>query len=430
MLRHTPSPGPERRTRADLAVTAGITVTVVAVVAGAWLHSDARGTDHTTAGAGGAVAPSSTTSVPVPTAVEQRWRTPTDASVSPVPVTLDGAVVSTSDRGISVLDADDGHEVWHYRRNRELCGVGSGWSRIVTVFRGPKGCGDATSFTVSTGQYVDTRSALAPDTVSVFQSLDHIGLLGTDRVELWRSDLVRTVETGHREIVVNPGTDIRDGCTFTSALTRKSVLAVATDCPGASDGDRTVSLLDAEPKEADEPETTHDFTVPSGSELVAVGQNAAVIYVPGSGVRAVDPSDDSGSRFQVLRTDGSFEQYPADPSPLFRDRVPGTLFVPRTADLPHHMTWFDGERLIAFGPTTLEPRFSLPALGTGAAMGQRLLVPVKDGIAVVDWSDGHTEKVLPVDRGSWTGPVTLKVQGDTVIEQRGDELVGLTASYR
>jgi hypothetical protein len=61
-------------------------------------------------------------------------------------------------------------------------------------------------------------------------------------------------------------------------------------------------------------------------------------------------------------------------------------------------------------------------------MGERLLLPVTGGIAVVDWADGKTEKVIPVDRGDWTGPVTLRVQGSTVIEQRGATIVGLTAS--
>jgi len=53
---------------------------------------------------------------------------------------------------------------------------------------------------------------------------------------------------------------------------------------------------------------------------------------------------------------------------------------------------------------------------------------VTGGIAVVDWSNGQTITVLPVDRGDWSGPVTLRTLGKTIVEQRGDELVGLTAS--
>lgn len=422
MIRRTTPPPPERRTRTDLAVTAALTVATLAVVGGSWLVSDTRGTDHTTAAPGDAIAPSTADDVPVPGSVHETWRTTTDPQTSPDPLTMDGAVVRTDRSTVSVLDASDGHEVWSYSRDRDLCGVTGGWSRLVTVYRGPKGCGEATSFNVATGQYVDTRSALAPDEVSTFRSLDHVGILGGDRVELWRSDLVRTVEVGHQEVTVNAGSQPTDGCRFTSALTRKKVLAVAMDCPGDTDGDRTVSLLNADPEESGTPEITHDFTVPEGSELVAVGQEAALIYVPGNGVRAKDADDEEGSRFQVLRTDGSFGQYPADPAD------PAFATAAQTADLPHHMTWFDGRRLIAFGPTDLDPRFSVPALGTGAAMGGRLLLPVTDGIAVVDWADGKTEKVIPVDRGDWDGPVTLRVQGSTVIEQRGGTLVGLASS--
>lgn len=441
MTRRTSAPPPERRTRTDLAVTAGLTVATLLVAGGTWLFSDAHGTDHTVAAPGDAVAPAASTDLPVPASVTEAWRTTTDPATAPEPLTMDGAVVRTDGDRVSVLDAADGHEVWSYSRDRALCGVTGGWSRVVAVYRGPKGCGEATSFEVATGRYVDTRSALADDDVRTFRSLDHVGLLGTDRVELWRSDLVRTVEVGHQEVTVNPGVQPTDGCRFSSALTRKKVLAVTTECPGDTDGDRTVQLLDADPEDAGEPETTHDFTVPAGSELVAVGQDAALIYVPGTGVRASDADDRTGSRFQVLRTDGSFEQYPADPAPLLdpatrqdaADAGPagagtGPLFSPQTADLPHHMTWFDGTRVVAFGPSDLSPRFSVPALGTGAAMGGRLLLPVTGGIAVVDWTDGHTEKVVPVDRGDWTGPVTLRVQGDVIVEQRGGTLVGLTAA--
>lgn len=434
MSRRPPVPPPERRTRTDLTVTAGLTVAALALVGGTWLFSDARGTGHTVAAPGDAVAPVSSADLPVPASVTETWRTTTDPATGPGPLTLDGVVVRTDGGRVSGLDAVDGHEVWSYSRDRELCGVTGGWSRIVTVYRGPKGCGDATSLDVATGHYADTRSALADGDVRTFRSLDHVGLLGPDRVELWRSDLVRTVEVGHQETPVDPEAQPTDGCRFSSALTRKKVLAVAMGCPGDTDGDRTVSLLNADPEDAGEPETTHDFTVPAGSELVAVGQDAALVYVPGDGVRAVDPDDTTGSRFQVLRTDGSYDQYPADPAPLLdpaaRENAGGsadTLFSPQTSDLPHHMTWFDGERVVAFGPSDLSPRFSVPALGTGAAMGDRLLLPVADGIAVVDWSDGRTEKVLPVDRGDWSGPVTLQVQGDVVVEQRGGTLVGLTA---
>lgn len=431
MSRRAPQPPPERRTRTDLAVTGGLTVAALALVAGTWFFSDARGTDRSVTVSG--IPPSATVTadaLPVPDTVSEVWRGSTDPKILSAPLTMADGVVSVDGNRVSVLDVSDGHELWSYSRDRTLCAVTGGWSRVITVYRGPKGCGEATSLDLTTGRYIDTRSALAPHEVVSFRSLDHVGLLGTDRVELWRSDLVRTVEVGHTETTVNPGVQPTDGCRFTSALTRKALLAVTMDCPDTAGGNRTVSLLDADPEDSGEPDITHDFTVPAGSELVAVAQQAALIYVPGDGVRARDSADDTGSRFQLLRSDGTFAQYPADPAPVLAAANHGTgeLFLPETADLPHHMTWFDGQRVTAFSPTDLEPRFAVPALGTGAALGGRLLLPVTDGIAVIDWSDGRVEKIIPVDRGDWSGPVTLRVQGDAVIEQRGDTLVGLTAS--
>lgn len=425
-------------------VAAAIAVVVLLIVAGTWFFSDSRSTSHETARAGDAIAPG-VSDAPVPESLTEIWRAESEPSDTGEPVTVEGAAIVRDGNRIAGLDTTDGSEVWSYSRDRELCGMTANWRRVIAVYHGPKGCGDATSLDAATGRYHDTRSALASDDVRMFRSLDSVGVLSTERVELWRSDLVRTVELGHVESPVNVDAQRLDGCQFSSAQARKQLLAVVTDC-GREDGKRTVSLQKAVPEESGEPEETHEFTVPADAELVGVAEEAAVIYVHGSGTRARDAEDFQGSRFQVLHTDGGFEQHPADPSSTMAARAnggnggneangangaskpyttSGSLFLPETGDLPHHMTWFDGERLIGFGPTALDPRFSVPAIGTGAALDDRLLVPVSDGVAVVDWSDGTVDRVIPVDRGGWAGPVHLRVQGEVVIEQRGGTMVGL-----
>lgn len=409
---------PERRTRTDLVATAVITVIVLAVAVGTWFFSDARNTDHTTAATAADAVPDEPAALPA--AFAENWRAP---STTDTPVVVDGSVVTTDDRTVTVRDATSGEETWHYTRDRDLCGATAGWSRVVAVYRGPAGCGEVTSFSVGSGRYVDTRSGPGPDAVShtgLFRSLDHVGLLSDNRVELWRSDLVRTVEAGDTGVLVNPGTQPTAGCSYVGALTRKSLLATTMDCPGEEE--RLVSLQKADPEEAGAPEVHHDFRVPAGAQLVAVAQQAALVYIPGDGA--------AQAGYQVLRTDGSYDEYPADGDPADLDRftTDNGLFLPDTADLPHHMTWFDGDQVTGFGPDDLDPRFHVPALGTGADMADRLLVPVTDGIAVVNWDDGHVERTVPVDRGDWTGPVSLRVQGSTVVEQRGDELVGLSGT--
>ena len=104
-------------------------------------------------------------------------------------------------------------------------------------------------------------------------------------------------------------------------------------------------------------------------------------------------------------------------------------FAPAVADLPHHMTWFDGERLYLFTPTQLKVDHVLEqALGTGVAVDERVLVPTEEGIDLVDWSTGKTERTIPVDRDGYSGPISLTLSGTVIVEQRGDTAVALKAS--
>ena len=58
-------------------------------------------------------------------------------------------------------------------------------------------------------------------------------------------------------------------------------------------------------------------------------------------------------------------------------------------------------------------------------MGTGLLVPVAGAVSVRDPVSGRELRRIPVDRGDYTGVVSLRVLGPYVIEQRGDEVVTL-----
>ena len=51
-----------------------------------------------------------------------------------------------------------------------------------------------------------------------------------------------------------------------------------------------------------------------------------------------------------------------------------------------------------------------------------------NGIAVADWHTTAPERVIPVDRGGYSGPVHIASAGATVVEKRGDEVVVMRAT--
>jgi hypothetical protein len=90
------------------------------------------------------------------------------------------------------------------------------------------------------------------------------------------------------------------------------------------------------------------------------------------------------------------------------------------------MTWFDGKRLYLFLPSmmTVSQEFD-DAIGTGIALSEQLIYPTESGLNVADWDTGKVIRKISVDRNGYSGPVSLGFTGNTIIEKRGNELVGL-----
>ena len=268
----------------------------------------------------------------------------------------------------------------------------------------------------ATGEYDSTRSAINSDEVVPISSNDRIGTVSTDRIDLWRSDMVRTVEYGDVEAKQEPDKQPHEDCTLSSALTRTENLALTESCP---DKPNTTWLRfqDTTPDDSRQPDIAADVDIATdGARLVAVGQKAAAVYRPGP-----HPSIESYNN-EGKKLDSS----PAEPSPAID--TGDSPFAPATADLPHHMTWFDGSRLYLFKPSDLSvDRIVDRAIGTPVAVDEQMLVPTKEGIAVMDWSTGKTLRTVSVDRGAYRGAVYLTLAGDTIVEARGDKVVGLSA---
>lgn len=411
---------PLRRTRGDLIATAVIAVVAVAAVLGVVFTASVREVNHTVAEASAAIPDEPGSS---PTAVEADWSTP---ALSPPgttrPIVIEGVTVVPEEHGARGL-APDGTQLWSYTRaDRELCAAGAAWSTAVLVFRDPAaeaGCGDAVSLHAANGSYSATRSAPAPDEVASVVSNSRVGVASPERVELWRSDLVRTVEYGDVPAKQEPEQQPHEECVINSALTRTELLAVTEDCP--DDPEHTWLRFQATtPEDSRAPEMDGEVALASGSRLVAVGQDGAAVFEPGPAPRLRSFAQDGTERLSRDVADAPVIGPPAD------EGTPEGLFLPRTADLPHHMSWFDGERLYLMHPDNLEVAHVLEdATGTGVAVGGRLVYPTAEGLAVADWDTGKVEHTIPVDRAGYTGEVDLALAGDRVIERRGDELAAL-----
>ena len=347
----------------------------------------------------------------------EAWRAPAD-SINHAPLALNGLVISTNQGDdsttIQALDASNGAVVWTYTRDVPLCSLSKAWGTIVADFRTGVGCGDVVSINSASGTYHSTRSSLASTDVVPISSNDRVGIVSQERVELWRSDLVRTVEYGDVPAKAEPAQQPHEECEISSALTRQELLAVVEACPGEDNTYEYVRLQKTTPEESRKPEISSDIALPgTGNEIVAIGESAVALYSP------------ERSSIMTYNTKGQMtHEHAVSESPLVHDHK--GVFGAQVADLPHNMTWFDGKRLYLFLPSTMTVSQEFDdAIGTGIALSEQLIYPTESGLNVADWDTGKVIRKIPVDRNGYSGPVSLGFTGNTIIEKRGNELVGL-----
>lgn len=407
-------PRPERASRKDFLAVGAIILFLVVVLVTSWWGSDARRVDRTQAATLSAPAAAEAP----PTTLRELWRGTSPQTVAPI--LLSGGVLTAEDDVLSMHDLRSGEVAWTYDRGLPLCDVTFSNERIVAIYRGPKGCGDVVSLAASTGDYAHTRSALAQDAATALRSNDSTGIVSPHRVELWRSDLVRTTEVGRQETPVKKEEQRYADCPFTSALTRTELLATTQHCEG--EDKMLLRLLKTKPERSDVPEELHSFYVPRDGQLVAIAQHHAAVYAP------TGASGDGKPELIVASDSGEVNHYPMPATPALAGTAQDTPVLPVTADLPHNMTWWTGDAVVGFHPTSLAPEFTVRgALGAGANMADRLLVPVEGGVQVFDTEHKKKERTIPVRRDGLVAgsPVHLRVSGGFVVEQRGNEVVVL-----
>ena len=397
---------PLRRTRGDLIATGVITAVSAGLLATAFFTAPIRSSELTPAAEQqedyGQLAV-------VPESLTESFRLP-DSSPNSAPLVVNGLIITYNDHTITAT-SPEGDTAWTYTRDKELCTLAGAWDKVVADYRGNGGCGDVVGIDAKTGEYASTRSAPGPDQVANVSSNDRVGYVSSQHVELWRSDLVRTVEYGTIEAPQEPDMQPNE-CPITSALTRTELLAVTEVC----DGGTFLRFQNATPEDSRSPEMNGSVELPEGAYLVGISQDAAAIYDPQSS--EVRSYNKDGKELKV-------SEVPELPEPEQLDDATRILPV---HDLPHHMTYHVGDYLLLLDPAELNVTGVFQgAKGTGFAADDRLLYASDSGVAVINWDKNSVEKIIPVDRGDYNGPISIDSAGATVVEKRGDEIVALSA---
>jgi len=405
-------PAPERRSRWDLAAAAVLTVAVLVVSTALWWTSDARRTTLTTVPGwvpGAVSAPGH-----LPTALTEAWWEP--SSATPVPVVQGGTVVTGADGIVAGRDLRSGAVRWSYRRDRPLCTVGATFHQVVAVYRRGATCSEVTALDWIDGRRGPQRTGPVEVPTRLVAAGNQVAASGRRYLEVWRSDLVRTLAYGRLPTPAQPATQPRPDCLHGSmALDRGTLggkLAVVERCPGER---VRLTVQRSDPREPDQPEVTF-------STLLA-GQQARVVALSGERVAVALPDP---ARLVVLDGQGrDVAEHPlAIPDADLRGDPPGG--VVEVTDTPTELYWFTGSATVALDTGDLRPRWTRPgSLGAGSEVAGRLLLPVPGALAVLDTTSGQQVSALPVNRGTYRGPVGTASSGGVVLEQRGDTLVAL-----
>ncbi|MCW2661410.1 MAG: hypothetical protein JWP83_2562 [Mycobacterium sp.] len=400
---------PERRTKGDILAAAAIAVVVAVAAALIWWTSDARASVSRPAAI---PAPAPTPAREVPAALHQLWTARSPGTTAPVVVS--GTLATADGRQVDGRDPGTGQSRWSYARDTELCGLSWLYHYAVAVYKDDRGCGQVSTLDGATGRRGATRSGYADPRVRLSSDGTTVLSLGDTRLELWRSDMVRTLAYGETDARVKPSArGLHSGCRLMSGAASSSAVSVLESCGPQADL-RLVLLRPG--KEDDEPQqhvvAEPGIGVDSGARVLTVWENNTAVYLPSPQPR-VDELDDTGTT--VAST-----QLPKAPS--------SSAAVSQTGNL---VTWWTGDSLMVFEASSLTLRYTIAAgettapLGPGVMMAGRLLVPVTGAIGVYDPLSGANERYIPVNRAPSDAPVVPAVSGPRVFEQRGDAVVAL-----
>ncbi len=470
-----------RRKRIDRIVAAALAVAVVAVGVVVYLTSDARATISVTG-------PSSATpdaADTVPESLREAWSLPTNGRIGAVASPY-GVVVTADDTTVTGHDAVTGEVRWTYGRSEPLCAVGSGDTdapgvttrgkvRGVMVVSEKNGyCSQQMLLDPDTGERHYYRTSPNQPGGALAFGGPYAGWLGPTLIELWRDDLVRTIQYGDLPSPPKPNAR-HTGCTFTDIALADEQFATVEHCTEHGPNARVVinwATPDSAPDKPDDQDVfKHDprADIDTGSpaaRIVGITSDRVAVLVSGP-EPAVVVYDDKGDETSRQAVDIPAEMIVA------ADRLTpggGTFPTPAVRDGTDRYSLI-GDRLIAVGSETIEveapPSTSTSssaiteaepptpgvlgsttaqspappetvqvkdlslrwtkdgALGLPALIAGQLLMPVDGGLEVFAASNadaGIVPRTIPVDRPAGTDRVDAAAVGPMIIETRADQI--------
>lgn len=395
---------PERRTPLDIVVVVVLVVVVAVSAVAIWATSSAKNTESDPAAVPAAPIAEATE---VPREVTEAWRATSPATTSPVAI---GGVVVTGDGGAVVgHDAATGAALWSYTRDLPLCTV-TGWDAggrnyALAIYRNDRGCSEVTALNAADGTRASSRTSDADNSLDISTDRDYAVAQGDTRLEVWRTDLVRTIEYGRVDAPVNPQTQPRSGCEFVSSGIGDSRVAVIERC-GIEPGYRLTILgatLDSEEKLEEFASTIITGELGTPPRIVAVNQTGVALYL-----------SSPGPVLETYGIDGTIKNR----TTVLGDAVGVESKPIASGDV---ITFWTGKSTVVIDPTNLAARFQVPeTLGPGVVMAGSLLLPSATGISRHNLGDGQPISSIPVQRAGYTGGIiTLADIGDHILQQWG-----------
>lgn len=485
------TPGFRRRRLLDRSLAAGLVVVVAVIGLVVYHASDIRNANLVTSSPG--TAPSgawSAASVPspsslVPTSLVQKWSTATDSTFGAV-ASASGVVVTTDLHTVTAHDAVTGVVRWSYSRsNRTLCAVGSGdigptdmssnslVPGITVVYDENGFCSQVMTFDPVTGARGKVRTSANQEHGSLAFGGSYAGWLGPTRLEVWRYDLVRTIQYGAQ---INPPKSgwSRLGCTFTDLELAANQFATVEHCPAEGANARVVLNFDDPGSVANHPNDWDTFqhtvrvdidTKAAAARIVGVTADRVAVLVSGPtpAVVVYDATGKETSRTPVqipaadiVAADSVAKPATVTPAvqtaterfslvgshvlaistPIIQAVAPTTSFSASATTTPSSSV------TDALGSSSASKQVDIAdlkldwtaanALGLPTTLGSTVLLPTSKGLSTFDVATGPltldpaSAPTIAVDRGGYTGRVDAFSIGSMVVEERGPTVVGLS----